>query len=371
MIALSSTSDQRDLILSVAGGIHEDPPWTSLARNLATRTRADHVLIATRQGKTVRQATFTWDATTLPKGEIGPAHWPSFLATFITRGAPLRAGRVYAADELFAFDQPDVLAAQRNWLARNGVASVRLLRVAAHDDTDVMVILANQREEIQSASVATLSNLAPHLIAALHSLEVIAKQLLARELAEFALARLGIGQLAFDAEGAILFADHTAQALLDLAPHQGPGTHRRMRLSAKAGQDFKALFEQLAAGTGSDVRIMSLGEPRDLCLLLRRAPVPMDELAHGPAVIGAVRNYRPQQTRETALAIKELYQLSDREASLAHAISLGQPIIDSGQKLRLTKETARNYSKRIYLKTGTKGQSDLARLILNGLAPLA
>ena len=370
-MTLASSLDQRDLSLSIATGIHEDPPWTSLARSLATRTRADHVLIATRLGKAVRHASFSREGPMLLQGDVNPVDWPSFIAAFTNLGKPLRAGRVYAVDELFALDRPDVLAAQHDWLAHNGIASARLVRIAAHKGADATVVLAKRRDEIQAAAVAMLSNLVPHLMAALHSLEAIAKQRVAQDLAEAALSRLGIGQIAFDDDGTILSADRTAATLLDLAPDLGPGTRRRLRLSAKATQDFKRLFDELAAGVGPEVRILPLDDTRELCLLLRRSDLQLDGLAHRPVAIGVVRQFHPQPNRETALAIKELYQLSDREASLAHAISLGQPIIETGQNLRLTKETARNYSKRIYSKTGTKGQSDLARLILNGLGPLA
>ncbi len=45
--------------------------------------------------------------------------------------------------------------------------------------------------------------------------------------------------------------------------------------------------------------------------------------------------------------------------------------MEAGLALGLTVETTRNYSKRIYGKTGATGQADLVRLILSGLAPLA
>ena len=63
--------------------------------------------------------------------------------------------------------------------------------------------------------------------------------------------------------------------------------------------------------------------------------------------------------------------MSIREAALAEAISHGRSIIEAGAELQLTKETARNYSKRIYAKTGASGQADLVRLLLTGLAPFA
>lgn len=59
------------------------------------------------------------------------------------------------------------------------------------------------------------------------------------------------------------------------------------------------------------------------------------------------------------------------EAALAHGLTTGESIVEAGERLGLTAETARNYSKRIYGKTGTTGQVDLVRLILSGLVPLS
>jgi DNA-binding NarL/FixJ family response regulator len=49
----------------------------------------------------------------------------------------------------------------------------------------------------------------------------------------------------------------------------------------------------------------------------------------------------------------------------------GLELVPAGLDLGLTPETTRNYSKRIYAKTGTRGQADLVRLVLTGLAPFA
>jgi DNA-binding CsgD family transcriptional regulator len=63
--------------------------------------------------------------------------------------------------------------------------------------------------------------------------------------------------------------------------------------------------------------------------------------------------------------------LSPREAALAEAVSKGRSIVEAGAELKLTQETARNYSKRIYAKTGARGQADLVRILLTGLLPFA
>ena len=73
----------------------------------------------------------------------------------------------------------------------------------------------------------------------------------------------------------------------------------------------------------------------------------------------------------SAAILVQQFGLSAREAALAEALSRGVSLIEAGRSLRLTPETTRNYSKRIYAKTGTSGQADLVRLVLTSLAPLA
>jgi DNA-binding NarL/FixJ family response regulator len=84
-----------------------------------------------------------------------------------------------------------------------------------------------------------------------------------------------------------------------------------------------------------------------------------------------LRTERREAAQDGAAALQALHGLSAREAALAQAISCGEPLVEAGLELGLTVETARNYSKRIYGKTGAAGQADLVRMVLTGLAPLA
>ncbi|MFC3592510.1 LuxR family transcriptional regulator, partial [Novosphingobium piscinae] len=105
-------------------------------------------------------------------------------------------------------------------------------------------------------------------------------------------------------------------------------------------------------------------------LLLTRAALPLTAPAAAPVAIGTLREARRENPRAAVRTIARLHGLSEREAALAHGLTLGESILEAGARLRLTPETARNYSKRIYAKTGTRGQADLVRLLLTGLAPL-
>ena len=68
--------------------------------------------------------------------------------------------------------------------------------------------------------------------------------------------------------------------------------------------------------------------------------------------------------------MKRLFGLTTSEARLAIAMSQGKTITEAAGELNLTTETARNYSKRIYAKTDTRGQADLVRILLASVVAL-
>ena len=66
-----------------------------------------------------------------------------------------------------------------------------------------------------------------------------------------------------------------------------------------------------------------------------------------------------------------MFGLLPSEARLALALSRGLTLTEAAADLGLTIETARNYSKKIYAKTGARGQPDLVRFILAGVLAFA
>jgi len=123
------------------------------------------------------------------------------------------------------------------------------------------------------------------------------------------------------------------------------------------------------AEASSDKRQLIHSDGRDL--LLRPAGKNREGLAHPAAAIAIQRIDQSANAPSRAATLAKQFGLSAREAALAEALSRGVPLIEAGRALQLTAETTRNYSKRIYAKTGTSGQADLVRLVLTSLAPLA
>lgn len=142
---------------------------------------------------------------------------------------------------------------------------------------------------------------------------------------------LGIGQIAFDAIGCVISTNPVAESHLIFLDQAGAVPGRRLQLRPESMRSLEQACARLANADSS--------------------------------------------ARETLVIeghhLERLYGLSRREAALAHGLSVGETLLDAGHRLGLSPETTRNYSKRVYSKTGTSGQADLVRLILSGLTPLA
>ena len=88
-----------------------------------------------------------------------------------------------------------------------------------------------------------------------------------------------------------------------------------------------------------------------------------------PVAVGYLHgDERSNLTRREQLC--ELFGLTSSEAGLALALCNGRSIAEAAEDQGLTIETARSYSKRLYSKTGVKGQTDLVRLILRSVIAL-
>jgi DNA-binding CsgD family transcriptional regulator len=358
-MALAST-DERDLLLPLYNGIHEDPLWQTFLRRLQMRTEARYACLIVQGGGQTRPALrrvvksgMAGSSDTFDIGRLGNLGLPNY--------GMLRPNRVYSLEELLIFDDDAAAQRQRQALAEANVADARCIRVPVGEH-GIWVFLLHDRREFTAADSALLSAIGPHLGAALGTLLEIDALRLRAAMAEDALAAIGVGQAAFDAEGRVVAADAIAAEDLDAQPGS--------RLRAREAQSLGGLCGEMVHAPASNRRVLRIDERRARDMLLRPAPAMGTGLPTSAAAVGLVR--RPADRADTAApVIAATLGLSTREAALAGAIGQGRAIVEAGAELQLTRETARNYSKRIYAKTGASGQADLVRLLWSGLTPFA
>lgn len=336
-----SRVDENDLLLPLHDGMHETPLWGTFLGRLRRRARADGAaLLIRRIGVGSSQDTQIY---TFISGMVAHADPASFKQ--------LRPSRVYGEDEIEGVEGP--------------------LRVARIDEPGGALIawamVARSQEEFAAADSALLSALVPHLAVALRGFAALEQERGRVAASDAALSRLGGGWLTIDGEGRVLAADRQGAALV----RQGLGMDRlageRLHVGVKSA---RALADAIlaCADPAASPRLVALSDPFSSRPALAMIAVPAPDGVPA-ALLGLVREAPRGEGR--AAVVADLLGLLPSEARLAVALSEGASLAEAAMVQGLTIETARNYSKRIYAKTGARGQADLVRLILSGVAAFA
>jgi len=361
-----STTDERDLLLPLFTGIDQEPLWDTFLHRLLARTRAQRVHLFVRPGGIAGLPPIK---RTIRAHGYAPKEVAFNLETFSEAGllpyAALRPHRVYSLEETMLADSPETVRHQREVMRAASVAHSRFIRIVARGDHNAWLVLLNDRLDFGAADSALLSSLVPHFALALALMMEMRGLRLRATIAEDALGLIGVGQAIFDTDGRVVLTDEVASAELDM---QSTG---RPQIRAGAAQALIAACRELSTAPREARRTVRFDDRMGKDILLRRAPVDVGSTLSGSYSVGLVRQERRENATSAARVAAATLGLSTREGALAEAISQGRSIVEAGAELQLTQETARNYSKRIYAKTGANGQADLVRLLLTGLAPFA
>ncbi len=367
-------ADQAELFLPLFEGLGETRQWEVFLDRLVSRTQARHAALLVTSAPPSPESESMIVSRSADRAAKGRGFDPRVLQELgLQPLETLRVGRVYALEELLDHDDRVRREGQRAAVAARGCGHARMMRVACEAGTHALLMLTREREDFSSAAAALLSAAAPYLRAALAAAAVLDRERMASSFAQEALARFGIGQVVLDGGARVIAADPLAEGHLAFLAVPGPRPARKLLLPAPAAERIErccAAFAAAAPESPPDPVLVAVeGRPP---LLLRPAPAPIAP-APGPrpVAIAALRLPVREDENRGAAVLRELYRLSPREAALAQKLSRGEMIVEAGRALRLTPETARNYSKRIYARTGTRGAADLVRAVLSGLAPLA
>lgn len=342
-------ADETNLLLPLFEGIFEEPVWETFLRRLAQRTGAQRVRLTVNNATAPEQLPLQ---RRVLANRLAQANDPGEPDVFdATVFAALRPNRVYSLDEIRDMDRGGDRATQEEMLSAAQIGDARLIRVAGRGDLNAWIVLLHERPEFGAADSALLTALAPAVATALAIFAAIGGLRLRAEAAQTTLALLGIEQEILDRSGQPLGAEARTGAFT-ISP-------------SPAMANACAALAEAPASRREFIR----NDQRDL--LLRPAGRSREGLPHPAAAVAMARTSKRENDASGAMVLARQFGLSAREAALAVAISRGEPLIEAGSALQLTPETTRNYSKRIYAKTGTSGQADLVRLVLTGLTPLA
>ena len=216
-----------------------------------------------------------------------------------------------------------------------------------------------------------LRSLLPHLRQAMVLREKIGHLKLEGSALFTALESLQMGVIIVDMHGRLLFADSTALSIVD-GHSQLSLRNGRLRL-AEARQDaMLTRFVADAASTGDGGGsgpggLLTLRSSVAQKLALRVCPLPLERFADSVKVPAAIIFLRRPDSRPIALQryLTQSYGLTRAEARLAEALINGRTLAEYAADARVSMNTVKTLSKRVYAKTGHHSRSRLIRDVLS------
>ncbi len=359
-MALSRT-DEIDLLTALYEGLHEDPRWTTFLSRVQRRTRADHVSLICGQGDAPLHNSTQWFAGRDVRAQ---AEQLSGLAALDpTSYYRLRPGRVYSATELMHPEDPDHGRSRKDYLERIGIRAGRYMRVTEPGGHSAWLSITRATDDFSGADSALLSALGPHLSIALRTLNELERARFRSAVSDDALTRAGIGWAALDAQSHLIDTGGDT-------PLRAHATRLMMATGAEVEGTLGRLGERTTRSSPAAPQALRLDGDTPLNLIAVPAPDCSLTAAVMPTSIALTRRAREPNPGQAGV-LARLMGLSSSEARLAVCLASGKSLAEAAEALHLTIETARNYSKRLYAKTGTRGQAELVRCVLSSVASLA
>lgn len=361
---------ESDLLLLLYGGLLQTPMWQGFLEKLRTLTGADHCAIHFRRGDALAT-----EAAVISAGSPRSPQMRELYAGLIHRLDPvpyytLQPGKPYPLAAFMQPDNPDHEAYRTRYLIPVGMNFKRIMRIVGDDAYNAWITIWSARRDFGPDTDTMLANVAPHISIALRTYQRIEHSHMRARITDEAVRRLNFGWLTLDAAGDIVDIDPAAARLLEGCVDGAADAGIPLRLiGGAARRKLSQALREFASDPGARPRTIRFEDDSGLDMLL----LPMRDKAlsgaRTPVTIAYVHgDSGPHQRRVDQLM--ELFALTRSEARLALNLTRGRTIVETATDLNLTVETARIYSKRVYSKTGTRGQVDLVRLVLASVVAL-
>ncbi|MFT3966499.1 MAG: helix-turn-helix transcriptional regulator [Sphingobium sp.] len=361
------------LVRALIEGMVEEPLWSTFLSRLRARVGADYASIVFRP---LPQGSPQYRVVHLFSGQDWPPIMAALYRETLHRADPLpyhalKEGRLYTLDELLSVGDPEHEAYRTQMLEPSGMNRMRMFRVAEPGGVSAWLTASRRAEDFGPGEDAVLAAMAPYLRAALHAHVTLERERTAALVAQEAVSRMSFGWLTLDADGHVLDTDAHGRRMLQDSRLLMTG--RGGRLTARPREVASAIsgaVKDLAGNPQGRPRAVVLSRDPWLDMLLVPATLGAGTTGPAPALVAYVHadNW---SSADRCDQLCQLFDLIPSEARLALALSRGMSIADAAGEIGITVESARTYSKRIYAKTGARGQSDLVRFIHRSVLAIA
>jgi len=281
-----------------------------------------------------------------------------------------RFGRAMADQELMARSEYTRTEIYNDYLARNGLGHLmgaffyrtpeRIVTVSLHRPASI--------GPYGPSETRFLEMLVPHLARAARLQDLANTSAWRATLLRHALDRLPFGVILLDGHDRVVDANEVGLSLLGRCMRS---TVRERKLADDGSLAAKGLHSAIARmrrQRGSHAtEFLTLLTPTGLVRVVVTACARPELEAPGEPLPALVISLFPASCppRASCAFIKQLFDLSPREADIAVGLIGGQTLKEAAEALRITIGTARGYLKSLLHKLGARRQSDIVRIILS------
>jgi DNA-binding CsgD family transcriptional regulator len=260
----------------------------------------------------------------------------------------------------------------QDWVRPQGLHSVLAGNLVGEGGTVSVALVSRSRqeEEFRQADLELFSIIAPHLQRAVKIQLRLRDLRVERSIALDALDRLAHGILVTDEASQVLLANRIAEQILGEADGLGSG---RSGLYTGTATQTNQLRHFVARAAGAHGR-MCVGAALLIDRPSTKQPfqVLVSPLRAGFAWLGIswktsgaliVIVDPERQPKDVEVHLKSLFGLTRTEARVARGIAAGEGLVNVAESLGIFPSTARTHLHRIFEKTQTRRQAELAKMV--------
>jgi DNA-binding CsgD family transcriptional regulator/PAS domain-containing protein len=318
---------------------------------------------------------------TNPDPELQKLCYGELAAEFVSLAgvvASVPVGQVYQDDELIGRDRFHSTRVWREWMAPQDMYGGMACRTLEGSGSFWFVDVQRGRnqERFDAEDIALFERMSAIARRVAELQRHFGHLKIQRDMARHALDTLSVAILIVDQSLQLVYANAMADDIL--AHPNGTLNLRAGRLSARSRAD-QATLRQLVAGSGEKAAMTSScrnqmllrapgGDGQSISVSV--APLPGGYgLANGPSDVMLLA--RPLESAiNLAATAQQLFGLTDAEARFASALASGQSLAEAAEDQGVRISTARTHLARIFQKTGTRQQSQVAALLRSAELPM-
>lgn len=366
---MDQTTEQ-SLISAIHKGVVDPAHWQSFVDSL-------------RGALGVVHANLTFRRTDAPRSELtsyasgGPMEAMSelYFGTYY-RDDPLPyyrlvPGKLYSLQDLFDPADHSIRRQLQQLLAPLGGSDLLIVRISEPDGANAWLTVIGTGGAFEGDARELLQMLGGHLHIALTAYARLTEAEARLSAYSNAMDRLNMGIVTLAADGRIISADPHINRLLQHGEIISCDPQGRLVIAnGNAGRSLTLALRDFAQQPRGRPRAVRLSEARQADMML----VPVADRPVTGRFTPVLRAYVHTDHFPAADSIDglmDMFRLTRSEAKLALALSDGLTLAEAAERLGVTLQTVRTYSKRVFQKTGTRRQAELVRALLTSTLSLA